>query len=89
MTTITVKWNPIDKDAVPASKTINIHTVGEVDHIKVCELVFRDTNMYQGNMWNILQPLPEHRPHTALSVGDEVIIDGTAYRCENFGFAEI
>lgn len=56
------------------------------DDIDVCEKAFRDTNIYEGEMWDAMQPLPENRTHTALSVGDYVEVDGRLYRCAAFGW---
>jgi len=52
-------------------------------------MVFQNTNLYQGAMWDALQPLPEDRTHTAMSVGDEVTINGQTFRCEDIGFKEV
>lgn len=102
MSTITVIWKAFDNkdpkrlqdfaDAgrVPVtSKTIEVGTAIGVDPHALCEMLFRDTNTYQGSLWDLLQPLPRTRTHTAMSVGDEVIIDGRKYRCEDFGFKEV
>ena len=53
---------------------------------QICEKMFEETNLYRGAAWEILQPLPEKRTHTALSVGDYVTIDGQMYRCASFGW---
>ena len=51
------------------------------------ELIFESTNLYQGMFWDIIEPkLSPLRTHTALSVGDEIEIDGRVYRCENIGW---
>jgi len=51
------------------------------------EDLFKQTNWYEGNIWDIIEPvLPADRTHTALSVGDEVEIDGLVYRCAEFGW---
>jgi hypothetical protein len=56
----------------------------------ICERVWADMNKYEGNIWDALEPfLPAPRPHTALSVGDEIRIDGRAYVCADFGFEKI
>lgn len=55
--------------------------------------LFRATNLYDGADWDAMQPLPEGRSHTALSVifkrGDYVTIDGRTYEVASFGFDEI
>ena len=56
----------------------------------ICERVWADMNKYEGKIWDALEPfLPAPRPHTALSVGDEIRIDGRAYVCADFGFEKI
>jgi len=53
----------------------------------ICDAIYHMTNLYSGNMWNaIADRLPEPRPHTALSMGDLVVIDGQIYRCAEFGW---
>lgn len=65
-------------------------TVWADDHIAFCEKIFADTNTYTGWVWDIVEPLlPLNRTHTAVSVGDEIEIDGKVYRCENVGFIEL
>lgn len=62
-------------------------------HESFCELVFHDTNLYDGRLWLFVEPKLEtqapKRTHTALSVGDEIEIDGSIYRCERVGFAKV
>jgi hypothetical protein len=55
----------------------------------ICERIWANMNQYQGKVWDAMQPLPEPRPHTAMSIGDEVQIDGRAYVCAVFGFESI
>lgn len=62
----------------------------EEEDAYVCERVWADMNKYEGDIWNALEPfLPSPRPHTAMSVGDEIRIDGRAYVCADFGFEAI
>jgi hypothetical protein len=102
MSTITVTWKAFNnndpkrlQDFADAgrkpvtSRTIEVESANGVNHDIICEHLFRDTNLYQGSWWTLLQPLPEDRTHTALSVGDEVTIDGQVYRCEDIGFSKI
>lgn len=102
MATITVTWQAFNSDdpkrlqdfadagRLPVtSKTIEVSSADGVDHPQLCEFLFRDTNTYSGSFWTLLQPLPEKRTHTAMSVGDEVTIDGRTYRCMDIGFAEV
>ena len=56
----------------------------------ICEQIYKQTNLYQGPVWDIIQPLlSETRTHTSLSVGDEVEIDGVGYVCADFGFEKV
>ena len=56
----------------------------------ICEKVFRDTNVYNGDMWDIIEPLLSgERTHTAISVGDTVEVDGVAYRCAPAGWVKV
>lgn len=71
------------------SKTIDVVIADGIQHDQICEWLFRDTNVYDGSLWEQLQPLPKERTHTAMSVGDEVTIDGQVYRCEDIGFSHI
>ena len=75
-------------EAVITSKTITTPScfIPTSDH-DVLEALFEATNLYEGPLWDALQPLPEDRSHTALSVGDHVVIDGTIYRCDSFGWS--
>ncbi len=56
----------------------------------ICEQIYKQTNLYQGPVWDIIQPLlSATRTHTSLSVGDEVEIDGVGYVCADFGFEKV
>jgi hypothetical protein len=93
MTTITVTWKAFAdsltfKEKV-TSATIKTNRI-QGDGIAIAEVVFRDTNLYQGVLWDLLEPvLPENRTHTALSVGDEVTVDGRTYQCASIGWVEL
>lgn len=57
---------------------------------EVLEEVFRATNTYSGSLWNLIEPLlSQYRTHTAVSVGDEVSVNGNTYRCEFVGWKPI
>jgi hypothetical protein len=92
MATITITWNSFTKPTQSASATISFDYNAEVfSHNQICDIVFEQTNLYQGALWNVLEPaLPADRTHTALSVGDEVTIfnhnTGFTYRCAHFGW---
>lgn len=57
-----------------------------VGDLGLCEQAFCDTNTYCGPMWDAMQPLPDDRTHTSLSVGDYVVIDDRMYRCSSVGW---
>jgi hypothetical protein len=53
-------------------------------------IAYRQTNTYSGNLWDVISPLLSPlRTHTALSIGDEIEIDGVAYVTANFGFIKV
>jgi hypothetical protein len=59
-------------------------------HKSICEGIFHGTNVYGGGYWALIEPkLSQFRTHTALSVGDEIEIDGQVYICADFGFEKI
>jgi hypothetical protein len=56
----------------------------------VAELVFDNTNTYEGPLWNRFEPiLPLTRTHTALSSGDFVTIDNRRWFCDSFGWSRV
>lgn len=59
------------------------------DYLAICEQVFRDTNTYSGEIWEAIQPLPEGRTHTAVSIGDVIIINDNRFICRSFGFERL
>lgn len=73
----------------PAEVEIDITDMANVLDLHLCELLYTATNLYSGDLWNRLQPLPENRTHTAISVGDVVVIRGTGYLCADMGFVKI
>jgi len=51
------------------------------------EVVYAQTNIQRGNLWNVIEPLlSPTRTHTSLSVGDEIEIDDKAYKVAMCGF---
>jgi hypothetical protein len=68
-----------------SSLAVIVHHDG--DDLQLCEKVFEQTNLYQGELWDRIEPLlPDTRTHTALSVGDLVRIGDRVYKCANIGF---
>jgi hypothetical protein len=85
MKTITITWKAFGN---PTSATFV--TDIEATPRDICSLVFRNTNLYEGVLWNIIELLlPEERTHTALSVGDEVTVDGEVFRCMPEGWSSL
>lgn len=83
--TITITWKAF---GTPTSVEFELDT--HDSPLALCERVFMDTNRYQGSIWDIVEPiLPENRTHTAVSVGDEVAVDGKVFRCESVGWREL
>ena len=85
MKNLTIIWEAFGKATFA---TIAIEAEGS--DLDICERVFRDTNLYEGPIWDILENLlPWGRTHTALSVGDTIVIDGKSYRCDHFGWSSL
>ena len=96
MTKVKVTWKAFgDKPQIGRFVSSVEFTLPEVvsktvsdEHI--CETIFKQTNLYSGPVWDVIQPLlSATRTHTALSVGDEVEIDGVAYICADLGFIKV
>ena len=70
-----------------SSVQIETNFPSSVSDIEICEIVYADTNLYQGYIWNLVEPLLfSKRTHTSISVGDEVEIDGRSYICADIGW---
>ncbi len=81
-----------EDDAEEPVSTLVVEWAGAdgLSDAQVCEAVFHQTNTYRGDLWDAIQPLPSpRRTHTALSVGDEVTVRGTTYRCEPAGWEAV
>jgi hypothetical protein len=82
MKNVTITWKAFGK---PTYAVLMIED--EMSDWLICEELFKETNTYAGKLWDALQySIPANRTHTALSVGDEIDIDGTVYRCEPVGW---
>jgi hypothetical protein len=98
MTRITVIWSMWHDDSAlcaemrangrnpMAERSIELEDWLVVDDLSLCEALFTQTNIYEGALWDRMQPLPEDRTHTALSPGDFVVVDGRSYRCDRVGW---
>jgi hypothetical protein len=99
-TTITVKWTAFEgnKNLIIQGRCDNAEMTFETDippamfDEEILELLFEQTNLYGGDVWDkyFEGKMPENRSHTALSVGDRVLIerndDRSEYRCEDIGW---
>lgn len=62
----------------------------EWEDVAVCNFIYRETNLYNGEFWDAISDvLPEGRSHTAISIGDVVSVNGKSYMVEGFGWKEV
>jgi len=100
-TTITVKWTAFDNlgdqmfvkgRITNAEMTFDTEIPPAMFDEEILELLFEQTNLYGGDVWktHFEGKMPENRSHTALSVGDRVVIerndDRSEYRCKDIGW---
>jgi dTDP-4-dehydrorhamnose reductase len=78
--------NEIIAGEIEAGARSRVVRVEGNDPYEICEEIFKQTNLYDGEIWEALHPLPARRSHTALSVGDVIIINGDRYICRDMGF---
>ena len=95
MTTISIEWRAFQRNVAEptAFKTFEVEQHDQAEDLRLCEDLFRATNLYAGKLWDAMQPLPEDRSHTSLSVifdqGDRITIDGRTYEVASLGFVEV
>ena len=98
MRTVTVTWRAFGgRDYglfYEGDKTATFEIDSDLPDLALCEKVYRDTNLYEGEVWDLLEPvLPEGRSHTALSTvfgrGDYVTVDRRTYQVMDMGFREV
>ena len=78
-----------------AECVFDIEIAEGVTDMQILEGIFESTNLYSGYIWRQLENnLPRNRSHTALSVGDRVVLRSdkeypikSEYVCSDFGFA--
>lgn len=88
MIDVQVIWSTATQEpSTPASVVFTLPAPITGDDLAICEALFHDTNVYAGELWDAMQPLPEDRTHTALSVGDYVRVADRMYVCLNIGWA--
>jgi hypothetical protein len=81
MKNVTTTWKAFGKP------TYSVLMLEDMADLEICEELFKATNLRSGWLWDALQyDLPADRTHTALSVADEIDIDGTIYRCAPIGW---
>lgn len=90
MTTVTITWkafaDSLSLGERVKSATLDFDFDGKTP-MEICDVVFAETNRYMGAFWNALEPLlSDERTHTALSVGDEVEVDGVTFLCDHIGW---
>jgi len=78
-----------------AECVFDIEIAEGVTDIQILEGIFEETNLYSGQIWRALENnLPRNRSHTALSVGDRVVLRNneefplkSEYVCKDIGWA--
>ena len=93
-TQIKITWkafgNKPERNRYIASLAFEAPAVFSNDVNDTLNLICADTNLYQGFFWNLIEKdLPANRTHTALSIGDEVEVNGQVYVVGDFGFIKI
>lgn len=89
---ITITWKAFSADTDYPVTSLTFSYAFFLDDERICDLLFQDTNLYQGAIWeHFIEPnLPANRSHTALSVDDEITISDSAgtrtYLCSDFGW---
>jgi hypothetical protein len=93
MSQVKITWKAFgDKpEAGKFVSSVEVETEFQIQDVQqFLNTVYHVTNTYSGNLWDIIQPkLSPTRTHTALSIGDEVEIDGQVYIVADFGFEKI
>ena len=60
------------------------------DKTLVCDAIFKWTNTYSGAWFKENEnKFPKNRSHTAISVGDEIEVDGEVFKCADFGWEKV
>lgn len=92
MATVTITWkafgNKPERNRFISSVTFDTEfDITDDNRNDFFNVVYQQTNLYSGNLWNIIEPLlSPTRTHTALSVGDSIQINDTTYTVADFGF---
>lgn len=93
-TKIAITWKAFgdrpEIDRYISAVKFEIALTPEVINKQIMDALYQDTNIYSGFFWKIIEPLlSPTRFHTALSVGDEIEINGKTYKVANCGFTLI
>lgn len=102
-TAITVRWkafsNPIrteeGRKVFPVTEaTVATSLFDYANDLEICNKVYAQTNLYYGEFWTELEKvMPKNRSHTALSIGDEVVVQRmnvkATFRCAEFGWEKV
>lgn len=92
MATVTITWkafgNKPEANRFISSVTFETEfDITDTNRDDFFNVVYRNTNLYSGNLWNTIEPLlSPTRTHTALSIGDEIKVNDTDYIVADFGF---
>jgi hypothetical protein len=92
MANITITWqafgNKPERNRFVSSVTFETEfDITDSNRDDFFNVLYRNTNLYNGNLWNLIEPLlSPTRTHTALSIGDKIAVDGTAYLVADCGF---
>ena len=109
MVQVKITWNSISGNRPSASATVQLHPIwDDSKNLELLNTLHKVTNLqnelaefgaktWELEMWATIAPLlPANRPHTSLSIGDEIQInrtdssianeDGPTYRISEIGF---
>jgi hypothetical protein len=85
---IEVRWIGIDDKSNVASMKFTWLTAAS--DVAICNQLYEATNVYAGSVWDsIVAFIPKSRSHTALSVGDQIVINQVVYECADFGWSVV
>lgn len=92
MATVTITWkafgNKPERNRFISSVTFDTEfDITDENRNQFFNVVYQQTNLYSGNLWNIIEPLlSDTRTHTALSIGDSIQINDSTYTVAETGF---
>jgi hypothetical protein len=95
MATVTITWkafgNKPERNRFVSSVTFNTEfDVTDTNRDEFFNVLYRNTNLYNGNLWDIIEPLlSPTRTHTSLSIGDEIKVDEVTYIISDCGFIKV